>query len=145
MPEGARRRAQLDPVVVELEAAELEVVGGPTKSVTATGSTLLKCFAMTPCANVSGWKTIVGLSAVAAAVQPGITGRLALLVDKETGVQFLVDSGAVFSVLPYTSSDLPSSPRITTTYKSPIPCWGGCSSGFWPVARGFSGSFCVPR
>ena len=54
---GGKRRAQLDPLVVELEAAELEVVGGPTKSVTATGSTLLKCFAMTPCANVSGWKT----------------------------------------------------------------------------------------
>ena len=34
---------------------------------------------------------------MAAAVHPGNTGRLALLVDEVTGMQFLVDTGAVFS------------------------------------------------
>ena len=57
-------------------------------------------------------------------MHPGNTGRLALLVDEVTGMQFLVDTGAVFSVLPYTSSKLPTGPRITTADKSPIPCWG---------------------
>ena len=38
---------------------------------------------------------------MAAAVHPGNTGRLALLVDEVTGMQFLVDTGAVFSVLPH--------------------------------------------
>ena len=61
---------------------------------------------------------------MAAAVHPGNTGRLALLVDEVTGMQFLVDTGAVFSVLPYTSSELPTGPKITTADKSPIPCWG---------------------
>ena len=61
---------------------------------------------------------------MAAAVRPGNTGRLALLVDEVTGMQFLVDTGAVFSVLPYTSSELPTGPKITTADKSPIPCWG---------------------
>ena len=67
---------------------------------------------------------LVGQSVVAAAVKPSITGRLALLVDEATKVQFLVDTGAVFSVLSYTSSELPSGPRITTADKSPILCWG---------------------
>ena len=88
---------------------------------------------------------LVGQSVVAAAVQPSITGRLALLVDEATKVQFLVDTGAVFSVLSYTSSELPSGPRITTADKSPILCWGGYSSGFWPVAHSFCGHFYVQR
>ena len=40
--------------------------------------------------------------------QPGGSGRFVLLVDKTTGDKFLVDTGAVFSVLPFSSSDLPT-------------------------------------
>ena len=38
--------------------------------------------------------------AASAPAQPGGSGRLVLLVDEVTGDKFLVDTGAVFSVLP---------------------------------------------
>ena len=61
---------------------------------------------------------------MAASAQPGTCGRLVLLVDEATKDRFLVDTGAVFSVIPFTSVDPPTGPRITTADASPIPCWG---------------------
>ena len=89
----------------------------PCSSVTATGSTQLRRSVVMSLGSASGWKT-------SGPAGSGTTGRLALLVDEATGVQFLVDTGAVFSVLPYTSSELPTGLKITTADKSPIPCWG---------------------
>ena len=71
-----------------------------------------------------GLGKLVGQVAVAASAQPGGSGRLVLLVDQSTGDKFLVDIGAVFSVIPFSSSYPPSGPKITTTDASPIPCWG---------------------
>ena len=67
---------------------------------------------------------LVGQAAVAASAQPGGSGRLVLLVDQSTGDKFLVDTGAVFSVIPFSSPDPTSGPKITTADASPIPCWG---------------------
>ena len=69
-------------------------------------------------------RKLSGQAAVAASAQPGNSGRLVLLVDKATNNRFLVDTGAVFSVIPFTSSDPPVGPRITTADALPIPCWG---------------------
>ena len=67
----------------------------------------------------------VGRAAGAVTAQPGRPGRLGLLVDEATGDSFLVDTGAVYSVVPYTSSLPPTGPNITTANGKPIPCWGG--------------------
>ena len=71
-----------------------------------------------------GLGKLVGQAAVAASAQPGGSGRLVLLVDQSTGDKFLVDTGAVFSVIPFSSPDPTSGPKITTADASPIPCWG---------------------
>ena len=91
-----------------------------TSSATTTGSMQLKRSTVTPLGSVSGWKT---------SGPEGSCSRCAdwhhwppcIIVDK-AGVQFLVDTGAVFSVLPYTSTDQQTGPKITATDKSPIPC-----------------------
>ena len=62
--------------------------------------------------------------AASAPSQPRGSGRVVLLVDKAMGDKFLVDTGAVFSVLPFSSRDPHTGPRITTADTSPIPCWG---------------------
>ena len=84
---------------------------------------------------VGGGK-LVGRVAVAASAQPGGSGRLALLVDEASGDKFLVDTGAVFSVIPFSSAEPPSGPRITTADASPIPCWG------WKERRLQAGGIC---
>ena len=71
-----------------------------------------------------GLGKLVGQAAVVASNQPGGSGRLVLLVDEATRDKFLADTGAVFSVIPFSSSVPPTGPKITTTDASPIPCWG---------------------
>ena len=66
---------------------------------------------------------------MAASAQPGNSGCLVLLVDEATNDRFQVDTGAVFSVIPFTSSDPPTGPRITTANALPIPCWGWTDRG----------------
>ena len=69
-------------------------------------------------------KKLGGQAAGAAPAEPGLPGRLGLLVDEATTDQFLVDTGAVYSVIPHSSSEQQSGPRITTANGKPIPCWG---------------------
>ena len=65
-----------------------------------------------------------GRATVAATAGPGLPGRLGLLVDEGSSLSFLVDSGAVFSVLPYSSTEPANGPAITSANGTPIPCWG---------------------
>ena len=65
-----------------------------------------------------------GWAVVAVGATPGKPGRLGLLKDDISGVTYLVDSGAVYSVLPHSSDDPPSGPHIAAADGSPIPCWG---------------------
>ena len=65
-----------------------------------------------------------GQAAVGACAQPGGSGLLVLLMDKATNNSFLVDTGAVFSVIPFSSSSPPTGPKINSVDASPIPCWG---------------------
>ena len=67
--------------------------------------------------------------AVSAPAQPG--------GDKAMGDRFLVDTGAVFFVLPFSSSSPPTGPGITTADASPIPCWG------WVERRLRIGGICL--
>ena len=61
---------------------------------------------------------------MATAPRPPTAGRLLSLLDEATGDYFLVDMGATYSVVPYSSSDTPRGPRIVTADRRPIPCWG---------------------
>jgi hypothetical protein len=63
-------------------------------------------------------------AAAAVDVKPGSPGRLGALYCQNAAKLFLVDTGAVFSVLPYSSSQPASGPAITTASGAPIPCWG---------------------
>ena len=65
-----------------------------------------------------------GRAASAATAQPGPPGRLALLVDDATGTSYLVDTGAIVSVIPYQSQEPASGPAITAADGKPIKCWG---------------------
>jgi hypothetical protein len=65
-----------------------------------------------------------GRAAVAATAQPGRPGRLAVLADESSKVLYLVDTGAVYSVIPFTSTAPPSGPAITAADGTAIPCWG---------------------
>ena len=67
---------------------------------------------------------LVGRATVAATASPGLPGRLGILVDEGSDLSFLVDSGAVYSVLPHHSTEPANGPAITNANGSPIPCWG---------------------
>ena len=69
---------------------------------------------------------LVGRVAGAVTARPGRPGRLGLLVDEATGDRFLVDTGAVFSVIPFSSPTPPKGPAISSASGVPIPCWGWC-------------------
>ena len=47
-----------------------------------------------------------------------------MLLDDCSGVSYLVDTGAVYSVIPFSSSTPPSGPKLAAADGSPIPCWG---------------------
>ena len=55
------------------------------------------------------------------AIQPG---RLIHLCDQLTDELFLVDTGASYSILPYTSSASPSGPSLSGAGGRKISCWG---------------------
>ena len=65
-----------------------------------------------------------GRGAVAAAAPSGHQGWLALLEDQTSAYKFLVDTGSVYSILPHSSSETPTGPRIMTADKTAIKCWG---------------------
>ena len=51
-------------------------------------------------------------------------GALLHVQDQPTGVKFLVDTGAAFTVLPYKSSSAPTGPALRGPNGVNIPCWG---------------------
>jgi hypothetical protein len=51
-------------------------------------------------------------------------GRLVHIVDKSTQRRFLVDTGAGYSIFPFSSSGKQSGPRLTGADGLHIPCWG---------------------
>jgi hypothetical protein len=63
-------------------------------------------------------------AAAAVTAQPGEPGRLGTLLCSNTNKHFLVDTGAVYSVIPHKSSAPAEGPAITTASGTPIPCWG---------------------
>jgi hypothetical protein len=65
-----------------------------------------------------------GRAAIAAAAQPGKPGRLGVLTDSISKVIYLIDTGAVYSVIPHKSSEPASGPAITAADGTAIPCWG---------------------
>jgi hypothetical protein len=72
---------------------------------------------------VGGGK-LKGRAAIAANMQPGRPGRLAVLSDAVSKVVYLIDTGTVYSVIPHTSTAAPSGPAITAADGTAIPCWG---------------------
>ena len=95
-----------------------------TSFATATGSMELKPSGVTLQPVPVGGRKLGSRVAALAPSQPRGIGHVVLLVDKAMGDKFLVDTGAVFSVLPFSSRDPHTGPRITTADTSPIPCWG---------------------
>jgi hypothetical protein len=51
-------------------------------------------------------------------------GLLIYVSDELSSRRFLVDTGAAFSILPYSSASPPSGPRLTGPSGTPIRCWG---------------------
>ena len=84
-----------------------------------------------------------GRAAAAVTAQPGQPGRLGLLRDTRSGVAYLVDTGAVFCVVPFSSAEPPSGPLISAADGANIPCWGRqevevCAGGRifkWPFLK----------
>jgi hypothetical protein len=65
-----------------------------------------------------------GRAAAAVDVSPGSPGRLGALLCHLSRKLFLVDTGSVYSVLPYFLSAQATGPAITSAAGKPIPCWG---------------------
>ena len=57
-------------------------------------------------------------------VSYGQLGTLGYMLDTSTCDSFLVDTGSVFSVIPHTSTEPASGPKIVAADKTPITCWG---------------------
>ena len=51
-------------------------------------------------------------------------GRLVHIVDESSSRRFLVDTGAAYSIFPFSSSGKQSGPRLTGADGLHIPCWG---------------------
>jgi hypothetical protein len=51
-------------------------------------------------------------------------GRLVHIVDETSQRRFLVDTGATYSIFPYSSPGKQSGPRLTGADGLHIPCWG---------------------
>ncbi len=51
-------------------------------------------------------------------------GRLVHIVDESTQRRFLVDTGAAYSIFPFSSSGKQSGPRLMGADGLHIPCWG---------------------
>jgi hypothetical protein len=67
---------------------------------------------------------LVGQAVAAVNAQPGRPGRLCALLCDTSKLLFLVDTGAVYSVLPYSSTQPANGPAITSASGAPIACWG---------------------
>jgi hypothetical protein len=67
---------------------------------------------------------LIGRAAAAVNAQPGGPGRLGALLCGTSKLLFLVDTGAVYSVLPYFSRQPANGPAITSASGAPIACWG---------------------
>ena len=48
--------------------------------------------------------------------------------DSISAVNFLVDSGSSFSLLPHHSTEVPSGPLLRTADGNPLPTWGVCTT-----------------
>ncbi len=57
-------------------------------------------------------------------INAGAPGRLVHIVDETSQRRFLVDTGAAYSIFPYSSPGKQSSPRLTGADGLHIPCWG---------------------
>ena len=51
-------------------------------------------------------------------------GPLLYLTDVDSGLKFLVDTGASRSIIPHHSSTPPTGPHLITADGQPIPAWG---------------------
>ena len=71
----------------------------------------------------------------------GPPGRLGLLKDEDSQQLFLVDTGSVYSLVPYSSTSSPTGPRIMTADKTPIPCWGTRTYNIRVAGHVFTWSF----
>ena len=60
----------------------------------------------------------------AATASPGRHGRLGLLHDNSSNTDFLVDTGSVYSIVPFQSAERPQGPLIITANGQPVKCWG---------------------
>ena len=84
---------------------------------------------------------LVRQAAVAASAAPGDSSRLCYLADQLTNQKFLVDTGAAYSVIPFSSKEPPHGPAICTADKSPIPCWGVAEKVISAGGQSFEWSF----
>ena len=67
---------------------------------------------------------LAGQGLAAAALPDGRPGCLLTLLDQMTKQTFLVDTGSAYSILPHSSSEKPSGPRLVVADSNPIKCWG---------------------
>ena len=68
-------------------------------------------------------------------------GKLLFVTDSFTGTQFLVDTGAVVSVLPFRSAAPPSGPRLVGPDNRLIPSWGTVNRSLRLGGRVYAGKF----
>jgi len=54
----------------------------------------------------------------------GEPGTLGLLTDTAAGIQYLVDTGSVYSIIPHSSPEVPRGPAIMGADRNAIKCWG---------------------
>ena len=57
----------------------------------------------------------------------GQPGTLGYVLDISTRDSFLVETGSVFSVIPHTSTEPASGPKIVAADRTPITSWGMAS------------------
>ena len=64
-----------------------------------------------------------------------------ILVEKESNLSFLVDTGAVYSVIPHQSTAPATGPALTNANGKPIPCWGSIRRSVSIGGRQFTWNF----
>ena len=78
---------------------------------------------------------------IAATASPGRPGRLGLLHDDSSHTDYLVDTGSVYSIVPFQSAEQPSGPLITTADGQPVKCWGSVQRTLKVGSKTFTWSF----
>ncbi len=66
----------------------------------------------------------LGKLAVRGLVNAVSPGQLVHIMDQFSRRRFLVDTGAAFSVFPFSSTSPPCGPALSGAAGQPIPCWG---------------------